>query len=243
MEKKRLKRKISGDSVPAYAPQKREARLNLLIVGEAPGRLGADYSGLPFWGDRAGDVLWGALKKHGYAIWESSWEGIPPSQWPDGGLKEIRPKLSSVAITNAYNQCPSQSETKIKKPTKAQIRDLSQSGRLFSELQTLKPRLVWVIGQSALFAVSLHVLEKDQMRVKKLLTGGLLEKHATLCPGLSLQGFEADLLVTTHCSPLVVNSRFGANPERWLKKIHPILKKYAPEKTQGFSNPSAVFVG
>ncbi|MCS6879674.1 MAG: uracil-DNA glycosylase [Geminicoccaceae bacterium] len=39
----------------------------LLIVGLAPGRAGANRTGLPFTGDRAGDVLRAALLRHGLA--------------------------------------------------------------------------------------------------------------------------------------------------------------------------------
>ena len=37
----------------------------LLIVGLAPGRRGANRTGLPFWGDSSGDLLMQALETHG----------------------------------------------------------------------------------------------------------------------------------------------------------------------------------
>ncbi|MES1203562.1 MAG: uracil-DNA glycosylase [Pseudomonadota bacterium] len=48
---------------PSFGPS--DARL--LIVGLAPGRMGANRTGRPFTGDYAGDLLYSTLKKYGFA--------------------------------------------------------------------------------------------------------------------------------------------------------------------------------
>src|ERR1700741_2680778 len=52
-----------NDPVPSFGPL--DARL--LIVGLAPGLKGANRTGRPFTGDYAGELLYGALKRHGLA--------------------------------------------------------------------------------------------------------------------------------------------------------------------------------
>jgi uracil-DNA glycosylase family 4 len=66
----------------------------LLIVGLAPGLRGANRTGRPFTGDFAGDTLYGALIKHGFA------RG-PYEARPDDGLR-----LVECRITNAVRCVP-----------------------------------------------------------------------------------------------------------------------------------------
>jgi uracil-DNA glycosylase len=41
--------------------------VRVLLLGEAPGPRGADQSGIPFWGDRAGVLVYRALERAGLA--------------------------------------------------------------------------------------------------------------------------------------------------------------------------------
>lgn len=76
---------------------------SLLIVGLAPGLKGANFSGRPFTGDYAGDLLYATLLKFGLA------EGTYGAH-ADDGLK-----LKGVRITNAVRCVPPQN-----KPTPAE---------------------------------------------------------------------------------------------------------------------------
>ncbi len=66
-------------------------RSRLLVVGLAPGRLGAHRTGHPFWGDDSGDWLYDALLRYGYA--EAGEAGRPP-------------RLKDCRITNAVRCLP-----------------------------------------------------------------------------------------------------------------------------------------
>ena len=77
----------------------------VLIVGLAPGRMGANRTGRPFTGDYAGTLLYAALTAHGFA------NGRFDAR-PDDGLV-----LVDAAVTNAVRCVPPQN-----KPTTAEIR-------------------------------------------------------------------------------------------------------------------------
>ncbi len=75
----------------------------MLVVGLAPGLKGANATGRPFTGDFAGQVLYSALAKHGFA------EGTYKAQADDGF------SLLNVRITNAVRCVPPEN-----KPTPAE---------------------------------------------------------------------------------------------------------------------------
>ena len=76
--------------VPSFGPENCE----LLIVGLAPGLQGANFTGRPFTGDWAGDLLYSTLLKFGFA------EGVYDER-PDDGLT-----LKNCRITNAVRCVP-----------------------------------------------------------------------------------------------------------------------------------------
>ena len=71
----------------------------LLVVGLAPGLKGANFSGRPFTGDYAGDLLYATLIKFGYA--KGNYQARP-----DDGLEMI-----NARITNAVRCVPPQNKT------------------------------------------------------------------------------------------------------------------------------------
>lgn len=77
----------------------------LLVVGLAPGRTGANRTGRPFTGDYAGELLYGTLKKFGFAKGEYRAD-------PNDGLS-----LVGAMITNAVRCAPPEN-----KPTPEEIR-------------------------------------------------------------------------------------------------------------------------
>ncbi len=76
--------------VPSFGPKTAE----LLIVGLAPGLKGANFSGRPFTGDYAGDLLYATLLKFGFA--QGNYEARA-----DDGLE-----LKNCRITNAVRCVP-----------------------------------------------------------------------------------------------------------------------------------------
>jgi len=98
--------------VPAFGPLSAE----LLIVGLAPGLKGANFTGRPFTGDYAGDLLYATLHKFGFA--NNKFEARP-----DDGLA-----LINARITNAVKCVPPEN-----KPTS-------------EEINTCRPFLISEIG-------------------------------------------------------------------------------------------------
>lgn len=86
------------------APSFGDEHAKVLIVGLAPGRMGANRTGRPFTGDYAGDLLYGTLKKLGLAAGEYRAD-------PKDGFT-----LKHAMVTNAVRCAPPQN-----KPTPAEI--------------------------------------------------------------------------------------------------------------------------
>jgi len=101
--------------VPSFGPED----ASLLIVGLAPGLRGANFTGRPFTGDYAGDLLYGTLLKFGLARGEYKAD-------PQDGLE-----LVGARITNAVRCLPPEN-----KPTGAEINNCRPF--LMSEIENLK---------------------------------------------------------------------------------------------------------
>lgn len=82
------------DKFNAPVPSFGDIGAELLIVGLAPGLKGANFSGRPFTGDFAGELLYGTLIKYGFASGEFKAR-------PDDGLE-----LVNTRITNAVRCVP-----------------------------------------------------------------------------------------------------------------------------------------
>lgn len=82
------------DKFNAPVPSFGSIDAQLLIVGLAPGLKGANFSGRPFTGDFAGELLYGTLLKYGFATGEFKARA-------DDGLK-----LVNCRITNAVRCVP-----------------------------------------------------------------------------------------------------------------------------------------
>lgn len=108
------------------APSFGESSAKLLVVGLAPGRMGANRTGRPFTGDYAGVLLYGTLKKFGFAEGEYRAD-------PNDGLK-----LRSAMITNAVRCAPPEN-----KPTPAEIATCRQF--LSARLESL-PKLQVIVA-------------------------------------------------------------------------------------------------
>ena len=137
--------RIEGRRVEALFPA--EGPIRILLMGEAPGPLGADQSGLPFWGDRAGQLVYRALEAAGMAeIPTTAWE-----DWDGGRFKAmgLRPLLRGAVLGNAYPCCPTDDGQKFRAPKDKELRDPANLARLGADLAKAAarcPRRLHIIG-------------------------------------------------------------------------------------------------
>lgn len=143
--------------MPAIFPE--TDNVTTLLIGEAPGPVGADKSGVPFWGDEAGTVLYQTLESIGMAIFPASvWKS-----WDGATLKGlgIKPRLIGVAITNAFGRCPTDDGREFRNPSDAELSSPENRIRLKGDLSkaiAMRSRsnlLVVTLGQRARKAVQL----------------------------------------------------------------------------------------
>jgi uracil-DNA glycosylase len=103
--------------------------VRVLLVGEAPGPRGADKSGVPFWGDRAGAPLYRALAAAGACVMPA---GVATLPW-DGAVfaaHGLVPALHGVAVGNAYDRCPSDDGQRFRAPSRAELESVANRARL-----------------------------------------------------------------------------------------------------------------
>jgi uracil-DNA glycosylase len=106
--------------------------VRVMLYGEAPGPLGADKSGIPFWGDRAGKPVYRALESAGLAV-------VPQAAYADWGGERLKglglkPVLTQVALSNAFPSCPTRDGQTFRAPTDAELKSLGNFTRLEQEL-------------------------------------------------------------------------------------------------------------
>jgi hypothetical protein len=146
--------RILQTHVPAFFPT--HGPLFAFLIGEAPGPRGADRSGLPFWGDRAGLPVYLALEAAGLATVPSEayevWDG---QRFRDLGL---RPALSGVVLGNALRVCPTSDGERFRAPTNAELKDPANLARLEEEIRGAQARApggltLFALGRRAAWAL------------------------------------------------------------------------------------------
>lgn len=88
-----VQRTLHPDWHNAPVPSFGAANARLLIVGLAPGLRGANRTGRPFTGDFAGELLYGTLKKFGFARGEygaAPDDGLEARRLPDHQRSALR---------------------------------------------------------------------------------------------------------------------------------------------------------
>jgi uracil-DNA glycosylase len=105
--------------VPAFGPLDAE----LLVLGLGPGERGANRTGRPFTGDVAGELLYPALHRFGFA---TAAEALAPNSWANPLMQ-----LHNCRITNAVRCLPPAN-----KPVTAEIRQCN--GHLKAELAAMR---------------------------------------------------------------------------------------------------------
>lgn len=125
--------RISGAPVPPLFPDDPSAPIRAILIGEAPGPRGADQSRIPFFGDRAGKPLYAAMRDAGVV----SWIGDPGSVPWDGARlisAGVRPVVSHVLLTNAFDRCPTDDGKKFRAPTRAERESQANLARLRGDI-------------------------------------------------------------------------------------------------------------
>lgn len=120
--------KTRNQSVPGYG----DVYAKVLLIGEAPGRLGADVTGIPFTRDRSGVFLQKMLCKIGMN------ESDPQCEIP---------VLKNVYITNIVKCNPQSSSGTNRSPQAIEIQECM--GYLSQEIAIIKPRIIVTLGLPA----------------------------------------------------------------------------------------------
>ena len=166
-----------------------------MLVGEAPGPRGADQSGIPFWGDRAGKIVYQALSEAGLAdVPDEAWD-----HWDGKVLKELslKPFLHGCALGNAYPICPSKDRQTFRAPTDAELRSLDNLARIRGDVEraaslcparlriiAMGKRALWLFGRlESAPDFELHVLPHPSAQ-------GLLQAAPNKGKGLHLADLE-----------------------------------------------------
>jgi uracil-DNA glycosylase len=171
--------------VPAFGSLDAE----LLVLGLGPGERGANRTGRPFTGDVAGELLYPALHRFGFATAASA---LGPDDWANPAMH-----LNNCRITNAVRCLPPAN-----KPTTAEIRQCN--GHLKAELAAMsRLKVVVALGtvahQALLWTYGLKVKDfKFAHNVRHDLPDGRILIDSYHCSGynwrtgrLSRESFEA----------------------------------------------------
>lgn len=132
----------------------------VVFVGEAPGRHGADRTGIPFSGDKSGRALQRILIVLGLQ---------------DDPTPVEQPRLRCF-LTNAVRCCPPANRT----PAPAEADNCAPF--LAYELNAIQPRIVVPVGRVALRAVGLHYLGRDPGPIRPLHAFALYAGESVIVP-------------------------------------------------------------
>ena len=158
-----------------------DAQPQLLIIGLAPGAHGANRTGRPFTGDGAGDVLYRALFRHGFANLETAVD-------LEDGLC-----LDNVYITNAVKCVPPQNRPNGEEK-RACLPWLQQELNILTDA-----KLVLAMGKDAFD--SYIRLERDAGRVERIKDYKF--KHEEV---YTFAGSDTTLIATYHFSRYNINT-------------------------------------
>lgn len=129
--------RILGAPVPPCFPEAGDVRV--LCIGEAPGPRGADKSGVPFFGDRAGAPLYRALVAAGGCTLPEAVASLP---WDGSAFAShaLRPVMHGVALGNAFDRCPTNDGQRFRAPSRAELESAPNMARLAHDLDAASAR-------------------------------------------------------------------------------------------------------
>lgn len=153
--------RILGTRVAPLFPK--AGSVSVLIFGEAPGPNGADKSGIPFFGDRAGKPVYDALVEEERCRYTKPIEGV---RWDGAALKAAgaRPILTDAALSNAYPVCPTDDGQHFRAPTRAELSSPDNVRRVRAEITKARRRglrSVVVLGRVADWLLGTHLGLRD----------------------------------------------------------------------------------
>jgi hypothetical protein len=142
--------------------------VSALIYGEAPGPNGADKSGIPFFGDRAGKPLYEALEDDGRCRFTKPIDDV---RWDGSALRDaaIRPVVDDVALSNAYAICPTDDGEHFRAPSKAELTSAENLRRVRAEIAKARKRgltTVIVLGRHADWLLGTHLGLRDDDSIR-----------------------------------------------------------------------------
>lgn len=156
-------RRIQGLPIPARYPA--AGPVHAICIGEAPGPRGADKSGVPFFGDRAGLPLYRALVAAGACTLP---DGVHDGPW-DGSrfaLAGWEPELHGVAVANAFDRCPTNDGIKFRAPTRSELESAKNFTRLAAECAAAQARgLRTVFALGAVAARTMRTLAEREPHI------------------------------------------------------------------------------
>ncbi len=129
--------RIRGVPVAPHFPDAGPVRV--LCIGEAPGPRGADKSGIPFFGDRAGGPLYRALvAAHACTLPEV----VALLPW-DGAVfaaHGLAPVMHGAALGNAFDRCPTDDGVRFRAPSRAELESDDNLARLARDVDAASVR-------------------------------------------------------------------------------------------------------
>lgn len=137
------------------APSFGDPQARLLVVGLAPGRMGANRTGRPFTGDYAGELLYGTLLKFGFA------QGTYLAR-PDDGLQLIDCMISNAVRCAPPENKPTPAEENLCRPhLAARIKALSRLAAIVALGDVARRNVLKAMGERASAAPAGHGQETD----------------------------------------------------------------------------------
>ncbi len=185
--------RILQREVPPFFPS--EGPVYAFLLGEAPGPRGADRSGIPFWGDRAGLPLYLALEAAGMAqVPPEAYEAWDGQRFRDLGLA---PRLLGAALGNAFPACPTTDGERFRAPSDAELRHPGNTARLRAELGAARDRCpgtlaVLALGRRAGWILDQLGLDSAVEVLPHPSAQGLLQAAPNRGKGLKLADLQAD---------------------------------------------------
>ncbi|MCC7055051.1 MAG: hypothetical protein IT355_17390 [Gemmatimonadaceae bacterium] len=185
--------RIRGSAVPPLEPRDTAAPLRAVLVGEAPGPRGADQSGIPFFGDRAGRPLYAALEAAGVLTWDGDPQGV---RWDGAALAAagVTPVVSGVLLTNAFDRCPTDDGEHFRAPSRAERESVENLARLRHDIERAMARgadRVCCLGKVATAVVELLALPVAVHAVPHPSAQGLLTSAPDRGKGARMADLEA----------------------------------------------------
>jgi uracil-DNA glycosylase len=162
--------RILGTHVGAVFPKR--GAVTALIYGEAPGPRGADKSGIPFFGDKSGILVYRTLIETGRCTLNAD---IDEVRWDGQWLKAngVRPTFIETALSNAFPVCPTDDGHSFRAPNKKELGSEENVTRVEKEIARAKKRglrAIVVLGRHAdwLLGVKLGLREQTDIAYSQI---------------------------------------------------------------------------